>query len=405
MSGPTLDDDANMHRNRLNYMRESGSGISQIHNHFLRGMARVGDIAGSMFFPYQMASIPGTELHHRQLMGQETGAINQDLGEEEKQRTIAHTGAETAHLGEEDKKIEQDLNAPEHQSPEEQAYAAELKKTGDPMQAFRNVMQAKEKPVAPKEGEMPLGDRVGQLNEAMQRRYQVFNPNQKLPEDLTLQPNATAKDFDRIDKIMQQTEGARGTKAQQDHANAIRDAMLTIAKQNQADREKAAEEKKNKPSPDEQKRADLARNMSENLDQLEEIVSRRPDLFGPIAGRLTKMKMAAGSDDPDIGALSTIEHMLGMVQQSTHGMRSAHGVEAAAHSITQGFHSQPAALKGAIAAARASIRTFTEDAERGKGGGGAPAGTIHYIVGKDSYDIPPEKEAKFKQKYPNAVKQ
>lgn len=124
-----------------------------------------------------------------------------------------------------------------------------------------------------------------------------------------------------------------------------------------------------KATPDEQKRGDLASNMKENLDALEEIVNRRPDLFGPAAGRMTDIKNWFGSGDKDIGALKTIEHQLGMVQQSTHGMRSAQGVQAAADSLINSFHSKPEAVKGAISAARNSIQTFIDDVNNAKNPG------------------------------------
>ena len=102
--------------------------------------------------------------------------------------------------------------------------------------------QATERQVAtiraskPPEGELPLGDKVASLNQAMAQRYQVLNPGKPLPPFLTLPPTATQKDFDRVDKLMQQTESAQGTKAQQDTANAMRQESQRMAQQSQAER-------------------------------------------------------------------------------------------------------------------------------------------------------------------------
>jgi hypothetical protein len=96
IAGPSVDpleQDRTQHQTELSRLRSTGSGISQIHNPFLRGLARVGDIAGSALFPFQTAMIPGTELHHRSLMRDETGAINQDLGEEHNQAQTAEIAA------------------------------------------------------------------------------------------------------------------------------------------------------------------------------------------------------------------------------------------------------------------------------------------------------------------------
>ena len=139
-----------------------------------------------------------------------------------------------------------------------------------------------------------------------------------------------------------------------------------------------------KPTADEQRRADLATNLNENLDQLEEIVNRRPELFGPLAGRWTDLKGKFGSNDPDIAALQVIEHQVGMAQISAHGMRSAHGIEGAANSIFNGLHSGPTALKSAIGAVRNSVKTFQNDVTTAKGGNTAPsAGAIQIIRDKN----------------------
>lgn len=126
----------------------------------------------------------------------------------------------------------------------------------------------------------------------------------------------------------------------------------------------------NKPTADEERRADLARNMSENLDQLEEIVKRRGDLFGPAAGRLTGLRQMIGTDDPDIAALNTIKEMMGMAQVGAHAMRNAQHVETAANSILNSFHNQPDAILNAIQKARQSVATFQRDA--GQQPGSAP---------------------------------
>lgn len=119
----------------------------------------------------------------------------------------------------------------------------------------------------------------------------------------------------------------------------------------------------NKPTADEMRRSDLSENLNENFNQLEDIATRRPELFGPLAGRWAELKQKFGSDDPDLGALQTIEHQVGMAQVSAHGMRSAQGVAGAADSIINHLHSGVPALLGAIKAARTSVGTFQGDVQ------------------------------------------
>lgn len=60
-------------------------------------------------------------------------------------------------------------------------------------------------------GDEPLGgDRVAQINRAMTDRYQVLNAGKPLPPYFTLKPDATGKDYERIDKLMEATEKAQG---------------------------------------------------------------------------------------------------------------------------------------------------------------------------------------------------
>jgi len=83
---------------------------------------------------------------------------------------------------------------------------------------------------AAKEGELPLPN-VDQMNQGLATRYQVLNPGKALPAQFTLPATATQKDFDRIDKMLTQTENAQGTKAQQDISNETRKQTMVLAQQ------------------------------------------------------------------------------------------------------------------------------------------------------------------------------
>jgi hypothetical protein len=63
---------------------------------------------------------------------------------------------------------------------------------------------------------------VAPLNQGLQSRWNQLNPGQPLPEWATLKSNASPADFERIDKLLQSQENAKGTLAQRDVANAIR---------------------------------------------------------------------------------------------------------------------------------------------------------------------------------------
>lgn len=87
----------------------SGSGINQIHNPVLKGLAGVGNAIGSIVAPGLMREIPGTEEHHEQLLGRTNKNLEGDvnLGQKEAQTTnlgatTAYTQAKTAGLPQQD---------------------------------------------------------------------------------------------------------------------------------------------------------------------------------------------------------------------------------------------------------------------------------------------------------------
>ena len=131
--------------------------------------------------------------------------------------------------------------------------------------------------------------------------------------------------------------------------------------------------KEKKPTADEQRRADLAENLNENLDQLEDILTRRPDLFGKVSGRMTTARGFIGTEDPDVAALKVIKEQMGMAMVGAHAMRNANHVETAANSIVNSFNNSPGAVKAAVKAARASLKTFQGDVDRSTSKNAAPA--------------------------------
>jgi len=77
----------------------------------------------------------------------------------------------------------------------------------------------------------PFGAKADALNAALLDRYKVLNPKAtELPQGYALDAKSTSKDFDRVDKIMQQTENAEATKANRDVVNGMREQMLDLAK-------------------------------------------------------------------------------------------------------------------------------------------------------------------------------
>lgn len=106
-----------------------------------------------------------------------------------------------------------------------------------------------------------------------------------------------------------------------------------------------------KPTADEDRRADLTDAFKGYATDLRDIAARRPDLFGPLSGRVGHARAVLGSDDPDIQAIQRIKEQLGTVSLGAHSLRNAGHIETAANSIAnqnQGADSLIQNIDGAV---------------------------------------------------------
>ena len=262
-----------------------GSGIHQIHNPFLRGLATVGDAVGSAVLPNVLRFIPGTSLHHRDVVAQNEGVVNEDVAR-------AKTGAETAEVPARAEHERAEAEALRNPAPKEKPVGSTVVVGGKVMQfnptsdrydievgnaekaAHEGLVQDKEgsiigwtdtegkhhsldepgtppaiKSIAaaakPKlaAGEEPLGGgRVEALNAALLDLHKKVDPKAtELPPEWRLPANATQKDFDRVDKLLEHTERIGATTAQQQTATELRRQTHEMAERNQQDREEQSQ--------------------------------------------------------------------------------------------------------------------------------------------------------------------
>src|ERR1700761_4436268 len=324
-------------RNRL---INTGSGLDQISNPLLRGIARTADIVGSVFAPNLAQFIPGTTLHHQLLVNQATNNVEKDQAADDQSAQIQQRQALAQ---------QEEAKASQLTDPQKAVDPSKTVQTDDGVYQLNPVTgkydigvgDPEQKPAKPVPIEQQAYDFAIKSDknplDAYAAVYGAKNTKtDNLPEQyLEAQQSGDTVKADLIRKTIQDTQ------------TAPKITVLNAAAANRADAAatKADTTKTAKLSSDEQKRADLAQNMNENINALEDIANRRPDLFGPVAGRLTDAKTALGTSDPDIAQLQVIKHQLGMVAQGAHGMRSAQGVESAANSLTNGYHNSPEATK------------------------------------------------------------
>lgn len=347
----------------------SGIGGFQERHPVLGGIAHGLVGVASSLAPGIAANIPGTDQHHEQLLHQAAGRVEQDVGQQKEEAGIAETGAQTAHE-------QAQTEALQHPQPK-------VGETGEE-QTIHDLMTG--------EGGQP------RLNPKTNKPYtylEAFEATKQAAQDVKPEPNPN--DFEKFyadwikdnhfpdsahNRLLARAEFAKaGQPPQHDPQQlaigpdnkvvALRPGATVAA----GTKSVSADLGTGKPTADEQRRADLAENMNENLDQLEDIAKRRPDLFGPIAGRVTGLKETIGTSDPDVAALKTIQEQVGMAMVGAHAMRNAQHVATAANAIMNGFHNSPEAMLTAIKTARNSVKTFQGDVDKAKAGDTAPKAT------------------------------
>lgn len=119
---------------------------------------------------------------------------------------------------------------------------------------------------------------------------------------------------------------------------------------------------KPKVGADEKKKAELAENIAENANAVNQILAKRPDLIGAVAGRATSTEQLIGNNDPDISALGTRIHNIAMANSGVHGFRSQEGVQQTEKQLLNGFKNGPQAVAGALKATTDSTQTFIDNA-------------------------------------------
>jgi hypothetical protein len=367
-------------QSELQRLESTGSGVSQIGNPIVRGIARVGDALGSILAPKIAGVIPGTTAHHNQLVNQQVGLANQEASYGQKQAQGAQEQAQAGHLNAETAALQNPVDKPAVNEVElYQKSPEELEK----FYSSREQHQQDKKPapihLSTDQGEFlvdPVTHEATPLTFNGQPLKKAAAPGnfeeQNFNEWHQAHPQGTRMQFE-AERSRNTQKPEREPKQLAVGPDGTVIELRPGVKVPQGTKSVSGELAGAKPSMDEQRRADLANNMNENLDQLEDILHRRPELFGPIAGRMTGLRGSVGTDDQDVARLKAIEEFMGMAAVGAHAMRNAQHVETAAHAITNGFKNSPQAVSAAVDTARKSLQTFINDANRGQGGSSVAA--------------------------------
>lgn len=342
----------------------TGSGISQIHGmiensrlgqaHPLLGKilgwgaqipAELGDIGGSAIAPEITRNIPGTEYHHDVLVKQGQKQLAGDVAN-------AHTEAETGNLQAQpelnqaklDLAHEKENNTEQHQS---DTLDSTLRTHGYKHDEQGNVVPLEYGEMSPQQ--QAITDLKGSQDEVAKATadlktaqknnmpVQVAMAQQRIH---TAQQNAnTAAGRLGLSGLQYQMR-AHGTDGQ---GNALPGAALldddtpvgTAFQQNV------------RPTGTERNKGDMAQSAHEQLGTLKSIVSSRPDIFGPAAGRKTDFNVWLGSQDPDAQRFRAARTIAGDHLAGTFGGRSEAALQSLDNAIGQ-FKDNPKAVAAGL---------------------------------------------------------
>lgn len=342
----------------------TGSGISQIKNHFLRGLARVGDVAESIIVPGAAAFTPGTELNHQRLLNQDMGRINNDLGnqQEQAQTTLLDAQPQLKQMAAENNMLKT---------------AGYLQHVNDQGQHYdqQYVQNLRDHGYAPDESD-PSGQKLRPL------RYEEMSGTQQAVEDLKhaqaeeaeaaaamkkAQNDPTSPAFllakQRADVAQQNAQIARGRLGlqgqrfeMQAHGTQNGVALPGAMIDDNGNTIGTAFQGNVRPTGTERNKGDMAASAAEQLADIKSIMQKHPTLFGPGYGQTSAFRQWIGSQDPDAQRFMAARTIAADHLAGTFGGRSEAALSALDNAIGQFKDNPQAAIAGVDQLTKANVR-------------------------------------------------
>ena len=394
---------------RLTTGDTSKPGWEQIHNPWLRTAAGIGNAALGGFFPKVAAQVPGTTLHHNMLVRNAEGAEKQqesqlDEGQKrgleqaqtenqeavpELHRTQQELGFEKQHATEAHQHAQEDIAREKEHGLEtaKQNTLEGLLRThgygadGEPLE-YKDLSQEQQALHDLRTSQKELSDANSALKKAQKDNSPIAAQMAQARIATARQNAATATGRLGLSKDQFEAEylgthgGASLPGAPADEAgNPIGTKVAGI----------------NKPTGTQRTRADLAQSAHERIQEMKSIIAKRPDIFGPLAGRKTDFNTWVGSQDPDASTFRAAQtaaahHLIG-----TFGGRSEQGADKMAAALGR-FKDNPAAAMAGLDELDRSTQGFikagaTHTVIPGKGPatGGGKHGVYNQATGKTEW--------------------
>jgi len=347
----------------------TGSGIDQISgkiqgampNHPLvgkllggaaQGLATLGDVGLRAVAPQVDLALPGTSLHHLTDLGQGNRQVAADEANTEKE-------AQTKNLElQPELRLGQQALAHERQNEIENYHAATISNNA-----------AKLKSTLAAHGFAPDEENEGQLRPL---KYEEMSETQQAVHDLKGAQEEQAKASADLKKAQNdpssptyQMAQARLQSAQQAHSIALQrlglsEKQFELRSQGTiggAPAEGAmisdsgkpigtAFQQNVRPTGQERNKGDMANSAAQQIGDMKSIIAKRPDIFGPGAGRGTDLQVWLGSQDPDAQRFRAARTIAGDHLAGTFGGRSEAALHALDNALGQFKDNPKAAMAG-----------------------------------------------------------
>ncbi len=349
------------------------SGIQQIHSPWARIPLQIAEAIGSGFAPGLTAAIPGTQLHHNELVGERAGALKQQETQREEEEK-AGTAAATQHHLEAEAANQESL--PEMHAAQAEAKTAQQKEAETHNRATEALGQAKvenQEAIATSNRKAKLAaagfKEDNETGAIVPLEYNEMSETQQAVHDMKAAQSEQAEATAQLRKAQAANQPQVAAIAQARLANSQRIQQIAIRRLglSEAQFEMRSQGTKNgvplegaietdegkpvgtafqqnvRPTGQERNRADLATSAHQQLSDLKSIVQKRQDIFGPAAGRKTDFDVWLGSQDPDAQRFRAARTIAGDHLAGVFGGRSEAALQALDSAIGQ-FKDNPKAV-------------------------------------------------------------
>lgn len=323
----------------------TGTGASQVHNPFLRGLAEFGSAVGHIAAPGLSAEISGTEDRHNKLLGQTNKTLGTDIGNQEKEAQTQNLNlqpqlkqAQGALAQEKQDEVERHHTAQEGTALAQHGYAMDEQNPGQIRPLRYEEMSESQQAVHDLKGaQQEEQEATAALKKAQNDPSSPAFRQAQQRIDNAKQTRAVA--MERLGLSEKQFEmRAHGTEGGQ----PLPGSMITDSGQSVG----TAFQQNVRPTGQERNKGDMANSAAQQIGDMKSIISKRPDIFGPAAGRTTDLQVWLGSQDPDAQRFRAARTIAGDHLAGTFGGRSEAALHALDNALGQFKDNPQAALAG-----------------------------------------------------------